>query len=190
MVSHTGNQVKHISQALQAIDSDNRAAFDIELRGLLSTMQAINRTMETMWGHSKSEDYLKFRTFIMGTKNQPMVCFAERYRMSPLPMNDVQLTFQFPNGVIYEGVSSEPTFYRGESGANDSIIPSSDNFLEITERMPENPLTEILRDFRTYRPTNHNEWLAWLEAEARRLGVRKYALKNSASGGMLRCASC
>lgn len=66
----------------------------------------------------------------MGTKNQPM----------------------FPKGVVYEGVSEEPTFYRGESGANDSIIPTCDNLFELTSLMPSNPLTEILKDFRTYRP--------------------------------------
>lgn len=36
----------------------------------------------------------------MGTKNQPM----------------------FPDGVLYEGVSEERTQYRGESGANDSMV--------------------------------------------------------------------
>jgi len=35
----------------------------------------------------------------------------------------------FPNGVIYEGVSDTPFFLRGESGANDSIIPTLDNLL-------------------------------------------------------------
>lgn len=66
----------------------------------------------------------------MGTKNQPM----------------------FPNGVLYEGVSDKPYFLRGESGANDSIIPTLDNLLQVTENLPQNPLTEVLRDFRTYRP--------------------------------------
>lgn len=28
----------------------------------------------------------------------------------------------FPNGVIYEGVSDEPMSFRGESGANDSMV--------------------------------------------------------------------
>jgi indoleamine 2,3-dioxygenase len=86
MVANTGNQVKHIVQALEAVDNDNRKTFDLELRGLLSTVQTINRVMDTMWNRSKSDDYMVFRTFIMGTKNQPM----------------------FPNGVIYEGVSEEP----------------------------------------------------------------------------------
>jgi indoleamine 2,3-dioxygenase len=33
----------------------------------------------------------------------------------------------FPNGVIYEGVDDKPKVYRGESGANDSILPTHDN---------------------------------------------------------------
>lgn len=28
----------------------------------------------------------------------------------------------FPNGVIYEGVSETPLSFRGESGANDSMV--------------------------------------------------------------------
>ena len=63
--------------------------------------------MNTMWKESLPEDYDNFRTFIMGTKNQPM----------------------FPKGVIYEGVSGEPYFLWGESGADDNIIPTLDNLL-------------------------------------------------------------
>ena len=160
MVANSGNQVKHVVQALEAVKKDDRRGFDQELRGLLSTMQTINRVMDTMWHRSIPDDYAKFRTFIMGTKNQPM----------------------FPKGVVYEGVTDQATFYRGESGANDSIIPTADNFLELTGNMPSNPLTEILRDFRSYRPKNHNEWLQWLENESKTLSVRHYALKSSASG--------
>ena len=87
----------------------------------------------------------------------------------------------FPNGVVYEGVSEEPRFYRGESGANDSIVPSADNFLQLTGIMPNNPLTEILRDFRSYRPANHNEWLSWLESEAKNLKVKDYCYKDESS---------
>jgi indoleamine 2,3-dioxygenase len=31
----------------------------------------------------------------------------------------------FPHGVVYEGVSDEPMSFRGESGANDSMVRSS-----------------------------------------------------------------
>lgn len=73
----------------------------------------------------------------------------------------------FPKGVVYEGVSDEPVFYRGESGANDSIVPTLDNLLELTDIMPANPLTEILKEFRTYRPVNHTEWLNYVYTEAK-----------------------
>ena len=53
-----------------------------------------------MWNQSKPRDYTSFRTFIFGIANQTM----------------------FPNGVIYEGVSSDPRYFRGESGANDSMV--------------------------------------------------------------------
>ena len=53
----------------------------------------------------------------------------------------------FPNGVVYEGCfDDKPVDFRGESGANDSIIPLLDNLCQVP--MPKNPLTEILRDFR------------------------------------------
>ena len=67
-----------------------------------------------MWYRSKPQSYNSIRTFILGIKNQPI----------------------FPNGVIYEGVDDVPRFYRGETGANDSIIPTVDNLLEVTDMMP------------------------------------------------------
>ena len=53
-----------------------------------------------MWDKSKPKGYTTFRTFIFGITSQSM----------------------FPNGVIYEGVSDEPMSFRGESGANDSMV--------------------------------------------------------------------
>ena len=53
-----------------------------------------------MWGKSKPGDYTSFRTFIFGITSQSM----------------------FPHGVVYEGVSDEPMSFRGESGANDSMV--------------------------------------------------------------------
>jgi indoleamine 2,3-dioxygenase len=81
----------------------------------------------------------------------------------------------FPGGVIYEGVDPKPREYRGESGANDSIIPTCDNLLQATKKMPANELTDILRDFRTYRPENHNAWLSHVESSANELNIEKFA---------------
>ena len=85
----------------------------------------------------------------------------------------------FPEGVVYEGVSDQPQFYRGESGANDSIVPTGDNLLEITAHMPNNDLTKTLRDFRSYRPKNQREFLQQLEARATLAGVRGFAMSTS-----------
>ena len=110
MVQHSGDLVKYVQQSLDDCRSDNREGFRNSLKKMLETLKIINVKMNTMWDFSRPKDYDNFRTFIMGTKNQPM----------------------FPKGVIYEGVSEEPYFLRGESGANDSIVPTVDNFLEIT----------------------------------------------------------
>jgi indoleamine 2,3-dioxygenase len=103
----------------------------------------------------------------MGTKDQPM----------------------FPNGVHYERRDPKtnevtrlgPYQFRGESGANDSIIPTCDNLLQLTDTMPNNPLTEILRDFRTYRPVQHNTWLTFVHENAKLLGVKDFAMADNES---------
>jgi hypothetical protein len=88
----------------------------------------------------------------------------------------------FPNGVIYEGVSEEPMSFRGESGANDSMIPMCDNLLQV--QMPETPLTDILKDFRQYRPGNHREFLEAVRDCAQQSGVREFAKGDSVSAAL------
>lgn len=85
----------------------------------------------------------------------------------------------FPNGVVYEGVSEEPMYFRGESGANDSMIPLCDNLLEIS--LPSNPLTSILKDFRSYRPGNHREFLEYVQEYALEVGIKAFALDDKDS---------
>ncbi|KAH8640471.1 hypothetical protein IG631_03412 [Alternaria alternata] len=113
-----------------------------------------------MWGRSKPQGYTNFRTFIFGITSQSM----------------------FPNGVIYEGVSEEPMSFRGESGANDSMVPMCDNLLQV--QMPETPLTDILKDFRQYRPGNHREFLEAVRDCAQQSGVREFAKGDSVSAAL------
>ena len=56
--------------------------------------------LQGMWRKSMPGEYNNFRTFIFGITKQSM----------------------FPHGVVYEGVSEEPLSFRGESGANDSMV--------------------------------------------------------------------
>ena len=160
MVAHTKRLVRHVITALDAISKDDRFTFEQSLAKLVDTMQSINACMEKMWKRSSPADYMKFRTFILGTKNQMKI---------------------FPKGVVYEGVSEEPQFFRGESGANDSIIPTVDNFLQLTEKMPNNEMTDILKDFRGYRPADHARWLQWVDSSAKELNVEKYCERSPRS---------
>lgn len=159
MVKNTGPLIDGTMKAFDAAaepcsDSvERRSKFNEGMGLMLGALQKINRTMETMWDKSRPTEYTSFRTFIFGITSQSM----------------------FPNGVVYEGLNDgKPLSFRGESGANDSIVPLMDNFLQVP--MPSTPLTEILKDFREYRPTNHRGFLQWAKGCSLELGLKDYAL--------------
>ena len=162
MLTHV-DMVKHsatlVSGVVSLLNSVSAAAGPDEITSafhlLLEAMHHIEASMETMWANSKPKDYISYRTFIFGITSQSM----------------------FPDGVVYEGENDgKPMFLRGESGANDSMIPLLDHLLQIP--MPQNPLTEILKDFRSYRPKPHREFLAYVREKAEQIGVRDYCCKD------------
>ncbi|KAG5986811.1 hypothetical protein E4U43_005341 [Claviceps pusilla] len=133
--------------------SQERSAFNDGLSDILGALVKINAVMETMWKKSRPTEYTSFRTFIFGITSQSM----------------------FPDGVVYEGLNDdEPMSFRGESGANDSMVPLMDNFLQVP--MPDTPLTEILKDFRKYRPSNHKDFLLHVKQVSEANDVRGFAL--------------
>ena len=95
-------------------------------------LQEINRRRRDMWTASRCERYNDFRVFIMGIKGNERI---------------------FGEGLVYEGCfNDEPQQYRGQTGAQDNIIPMMDIFSGIVDYYPDNKLTEYLMDLRTYRP--------------------------------------
>lgn len=50
--------------------------------------------------------------------------------------------------------------------------------------MPETPLTEILTDFRSYRPGNHRDFLEWVKHRADAVGIKQYALQDQRSASV------
>ena len=130
-----------------------RASFNTGLEEILGALKKINAVMETMWGKSRPTEYTSFRTFIFGITSQSM----------------------FPDGVVYEGLNDDkPMSFRGESGANDSMVPLMDNLLQVP--MPDTPLTEILKDFRKYRPSNHKDFLWHVRQVSETHNLRGFAL--------------
>ncbi|KAK4047562.1 hypothetical protein OIV83_005349 [Microbotryomycetes sp. JL201] len=156
MVAYTGQVVNHTENVLKAANERDRVGFRHSMSALLDVFRQINRAMDTMWSWSRPVDYLSFRTFIMG--------------LAPKHGNRM-----FPTGVIYEGVSDEPQYFRGESGSQDNIIPVADNLLQITKSLPDNELTRTLREFRHYRPSAQRIYVDTLEARATEANVADFA---------------
>ena len=97
----------------------------------LTTMKKINERRQLMWIASRWKHYNDFRIFIMGIKGNEEI---------------------FGKGLVYEGVSKTPMKYRGQTGAQDNIIPMMDIFTGIINHYPKNDLTRYLQDLRSYRP--------------------------------------
>lgn len=114
-----------------ALESKEPAALNQALESLVGTMKQINARRKLMWEASRWKHYNDFRAFIMGIKGN----------------DDL-----FGNGLIYEGVWDEPKAFRGQTGAQDNIIPTMDIFSGVIAHYPENDLTRYLMDLRSYRP--------------------------------------
>lgn len=176
MVKQSGALVKGAVDMLNSCAGNDREQFNDGLRTLVGGLCKVNAVMNSkysdslsgpllmwytaMWNRSSPKGYTNFRTFIFGITSQSM----------------------FPNGVVYEGVSEEPMSFRGESGANDSMVPMCDNLLQI--QMPETPLTDILKDFRQYRPGNHRDFLESVRDSAQKCGIRGFATGDSISAAL------
>jgi indoleamine 2,3-dioxygenase len=69
---------------------------------------------------------------------------------------------RFFENVVYEGVDEQPLNFRGETGAQSSIMPALVSFMKI----PHKPsvLTNHLADMRRFMPPPHRELLGDIEA--------------------------
>ncbi len=69
---------------------------------------------------------------------------------------------RFFENVVYEGVAEGPMNFRGETGAQSSIMPALVSFMKI----PHKPsvLTNHLADMRRFMPSGHREFLNEVEA--------------------------
>lgn len=98
---------------------------------MADSLHKMNARRKLMWEASRWKHYNDFRVFIMGIKGN----------------DDI-----FPNGLLYEGVWNEPKAYRGQTGAQDNIIPTADIASGVIHYYPDNQLTHYLMDLRQYRP--------------------------------------
>ncbi len=126
------------------LKSNNNDDVNKSLTKCLSTMKNINKRRQIMWEASRWKHYNDFRVFIMGIKGNKEI---------------------FGKGVIYEGVSNKPMQYRGQTGAQDNIIPTVDVFSGVINYYPSNDLTKYLMDLRSYRPKCIQNFISDLKDE-------------------------
>ena len=128
---HSPKLVGSVLQALKAISNYNNEDLNKNLKQNFHSMELVNDRRKDMWVASRWKHYNDFRIFIMGIKGNDEI---------------------FDDGLIYEGVWDEPKKFRGQTGAQDNIIPMEDIFTGVTNFYPDNQLTKYLLDLRTYRP--------------------------------------
>ncbi|MDB4029857.1 indoleamine 2,3-dioxygenase [Gammaproteobacteria bacterium] len=111
------------------------------LKRIIISMKKVNEIFARM--PEKCDPYIYYhrvRPFIFGTKDNP----------------------DLKNGLIYKGeFESKPQFFRGETGAQSSIIPSLDGALQITHT--KDHLRHYLNEMREYMPPKHREFMEVLE---------------------------
>ena len=107
-------------------------------------MVEMNNRRREMWKASRWQHYNDFRVFIMWVKGNEEL---------------------FGDGVTYSGVWDEPKQFRGQTGAQDDIIPMEDIFSGVINYYPKNELTKYLLDLRTYRPKCIQQFFIYLEKE-------------------------
>ena len=109
------------------------------LENALVSIKKINQIMNRMPENCDPFIYYnRVRPYIFGWKNNPAT----------------------PNGVIYEGVEEyggTPQLFRGETGAQSSIVPALDALLGVTHS--NDPLKEYLDEMRLYMPKEHRNLL-------------------------------
>ena len=128
------------------LETDSPESKTIELlKRIVISMQKVNEIFARM--PEKCDPYIYYhrvRPFIFGTKDNP----------------------DLKNGLIYKGeFQNRPQFFRGETGAQSSIIPSLDGALQITHT--KDHLRHYLNEMRDYMPPKHREFMEVLEKNSR-----------------------
>jgi indoleamine 2,3-dioxygenase len=145
--------IKSIFDSIEQVSNNNYDGLTESLKLNYETMKEMNKRKKEMWIASNFKKYNDFRIFIMGSKGNPKI---------------------FEDGVIYEGVSEERQVYCGQSGSQDSIIPTQDIFTGIDKYYPDNELTRQLITFREYRPKCMQEFLKDLSEDMHKINLFKY----------------
>ena len=126
-------------------DSNNVDNFNTNLKKILTSLKNVNNIFSKM--PEKCDPYIYYhrvRPYIFGTKDNP----------------------DLKKGLIYENqFNNKPQFYRGETGAQSSIIPFLDGVLGIYHS--NDNLRHYLNEMRDYMPPKHRKMIEDVEKRSK-----------------------
>ena len=130
----------NIALKTEANDCSEKVLLD-ELTSIKEAMLEVNHIFRKM--PEKCDPYIYYhrvRPYIFGWKNNPAL----------------------PDGLIYESCFDEmPQMFRGETGAQSSIVPTLDALLNVKHEKDE--LREYLDEMKSYMPPSHRELIKFIE---------------------------
>lgn len=150
-------------EAIAAEEKDDLEGCYQGIRAVAMSLEELCRTLDRM--PERCDPYIYYhrvRPYIHGWKDHP----------------------SFPEGLIYEGVEeykNHPQKFRGETGAQSSIIPTMDAFLGITHAL--DGLYHYLQEMREYMPPEHREFIAYVEKKSQ---IRSYVQRHMSYAPHLR----
>ena len=129
-----------IAEAFEAKQC-NQEFLNTELTHIKESMLEVNHIFRKM--PEKCDPYIYYhrvRPYIFGWKNNPAL----------------------PDGLIYESCfNEEPQLFRGETGAQSSIVPTLDALLNVEHEKDE--LREYLDEMKSYMPPSHRDLIKYVE---------------------------
>jgi indoleamine 2,3-dioxygenase len=158
-----GPGLEAIVAAQRAVANEDPERVADQLAIIARSVAAMNRILLRM--PERCDPYIYFRRvrpYIHGWANQPSL----------------------PSGIVYEGVeeyAGKPQKFRGETGAQSSIIPALDAALGITHA--EDMLRSYLNEMRDYMPAKHRMFIEAVEAGP---SVRDFVLRHGQAHPTLR----
>ena len=141
----SGDAIEAAYKLSRLNESNNVDDFNTNLKKILKSLKNVNNIFSKM--PEKCDPYIYYhrvRPYIFGTKDNP----------------------DLKKGLIYENqFNNKPQFYRGETGAQSSIIPFLDGALGIYHS--NDNLRHYLNEMRDYMPPKHRKMIEDVEKRSK-----------------------
>jgi len=151
----TPDMIDGIFNTINGIKSKDAQLVNGSLKKVYDTIVKMNDKRRVMWASSDMKRYAQYRIFLMGVTGNEKI---------------------FHQGILYSGVKEERIRYRGETGAQDDIIPTLDIFTSVTDFYPDTILTKYLQDLRQYRPKIMIKFFHDLEENSKGIAERAFEI--------------